>query len=212
MRRTQALALTALTLVLSACSGGSGQVVTARTGAPAPQADQRGAATTAAVLEQRRAAGIADCPASDPTVPARPDGLPDVTLDCLGADSRVRLAGLRGKPMVVNVWAQWCGPCRQEAPALAALQDRLGDRVLLLGVDYVDPRPELAVEFAGQARWRYPQVVDPDKVLAAPLRIVGPPMTLFVAADGRVVARHVGPLTGDQQALDLVAQHLGVTP
>ena len=38
---------------------------------------------------------------------------------CLGGGREVRLAGLRGKPMMINVWAQWCGPCREEAPYLA---------------------------------------------------------------------------------------------
>lgn len=208
MRRAAALVLV---LSLTAC-GAQGVVTPLPTRATSAAAVDPAPPSTADQLTARRAAGIADCPVADAGAAARPDGLPDITLECLGADSRVRLAGLRGAPMIVNVWAQWCGPCRQEAPALAALQDRLGDRVRLLGVDYVDPRPDLAVEFARQASWRYPQVVDADKALAGPLRIVGPPMTLFVAADGRVVHRHVGPLATPDQALALAHEHLGVQP
>lgn len=205
-----AYAALAATVALTACAGGA-PVTAAPTQAPSV------AAPTAAVaagelLPQRRAAGIADCPVADSHVSARPDGLPDITLDCLGGDSRVRLAGLRGRPMVINLWAQWCGPCRQEAPALRAIGEQLGDRVLLLGVDYADPRPELAIEFAHQAGWRHPQLVDADKTLAGPLRLIGPPVTLFVAADGRIVARHVGPFASPDDALAQIDRHLGVRP
>ncbi|GAB3705348.1 TlpA family protein disulfide reductase [Mariniluteicoccus flavus] len=213
MRRTRPARLVAVLalLGLTACGGSSGPV-TPGPRSSAPVVVDRGAPSTAHLLERRRAAGIADCPVSDPAVPARPDGLPDITLDCLGADSRVRLAGLRGKPIVANVWAQWCGPCRHEAPMLKEVQDRLGDRVLVLGVDHADPRPDLAIEFAEAAGWRYPQVVDAGKALAGPLRIVGPPMTVLVDADGRIVHRHVGPFTSTEQALGLIADHLGVRP
>lgn len=207
VRRGAAALPVVLSLAVAGCGGaplqsGSGA------GPAAPEA--RGAASTAHVLEQRRAAGIADCPVSDPTVAARVDGLPDLTLDCLGADSRVRLAGLRGTPLVINVWAQWCGPCRDEAPFLTEAADHVADRAQFLGIDYVDPRPELAVDFAQQAGWRYPQLVDPDKAIAPDLRIVGPPQTVLVTADGRVAHRHPGPVTSTDQLLDLIETHLGV--
>lgn len=173
--------------------------------------DLVGATDTSAVLEQRRAAGIADCPAGDPTVPAREDGLPDLTLECLGGDSEVRLAGLRGTPMVLNVWAQWCGPCRAEAPYLAEVHQRAGDKVRLLGIDYADPRPDAAVEMAGQLGWTYPHVTDPHKQTALSLRVIGPPHTVFVDAEGRIVYRHAGQLTSTEQLVELIRTHLGVS-
>lgn len=196
-------------LGLAGCAGGT--PVQPRAGSAPASSTLQGAGSTAHVLEQRRAAGIADCPDTDPDVTARPDGLPDVTLDCLGADSRVRLAGLRGEPMVINVWAQWCGPCRQEAPYLTEAAALAGDRVRFLGIDFVDPRPDLAVEFAEQAGWRYPQLVDPDKRIAPDLHIVGPPQTLLVTADGRLAYRHPGPVTSTAQLTELIRAHLEVT-
>lgn len=207
-RRGAAALVVAASLLVAGCGGAQ---VQSRTGAGPAAPEIRGADSTGHVLEQRRAAGIEDCPVSDPAVPARADGLPDLTLECLGADSRVRLAGLRGTPLVINVWAQWCGPCRDEAPYLTEVAGRAGDRVQFLGIDYVDPRPELAVEFAQQSGWRYPQLVDPDKAIAPDLRIVGPPQTILVTADGRVAHRHPGPVTSTDQLLDLIDTHLGVT-
>lgn len=165
---------------------------------------------TANLLEARREAGIADCPVSDAAVPARPDGLPDITLDCIGGDARVRLAGLRGRPAVINVWAQWCEPCRQEAPYLREFAGEVGERVLMLGIDYADPRPDYAIEFARDSGWKYAHVVDEERVLAGPLRIAGPPQTFFVTADGRIAFRHVGAFTSTQQIRELARAHLAV--
>lgn len=161
--------------------------------------------------QARRQAGIEDCPASSSTVAARADGLPDVTLECLGGGSSVRLAGLRGTPMVVNVWAQWCPPCRAESPHLREFAQRAGTKVALLGIDYSDPRPDLAIEFAGLVGWKHPQVVDPRRVLEGPLRLgTGIPVTLLVDAEGRIVHRVTGQLTSTQQLVELVADKLGV--
>ncbi|MGD7705153.1 redoxin family protein [Microlunatus sp. Y2014] len=205
-----AAALGVASLGLAGCTSGAGPV-TRRTGAAPPTSGAEPPAPVATELAERKAAaGIAACPVSDPNVPAREDGLPDITLPCLGGGSAVRLAGLRGTPWVINIWAQWCPPCRQEAPHLATVSKQLAGQVSFLGVDYQDPRPDYAIDFAAEAGWTYPQVADEDRQLQVPFQIVGPPMTLLVTADGRLAHRHVGMFTSAEQLAGLVAEHLAV--
>lgn len=162
-----------------------------------------------ATLKER--AGIADCPRSDPDVAPVAGGLPDLTVACLGGGRSVRLAGLRGQPMILNVWAQWCGPCRQEAPFLAEVTRRGDQPVMILGIDYDDPEPDYAIEFARLSGWRFPQLVDPDKSLAGPLQVAGgPPQTLFVTAGGYIAYRHLGPFDSAVEIRRLASRHLGV--
>jgi cytochrome c biogenesis protein CcmG/thiol:disulfide interchange protein DsbE len=149
------------------------------------------------------------CP-STPSKPPVSNGLPDVSLPCLGSGPDIRLADLRG-PLVVNVWAQWCGPCREEAPYLAELLKKADGKVQLLGIDYADPRPELAVRFAVEQKWDYPHVVDSEKATQQPLKIGGPPLTAFVDKEGAVVYVHHGVLTSQQQLDQLVKDKLGVS-
>ena len=147
---------------------------------------------------------------SDPGAAAVDSGLPDVVLACLGGGRSVRLAGLRGRPMLLNVWAQWCAPCRTEAPFLSQVAQADSGRLLVLGVDYADPLPGRAIEFARVSGWRYPQLVDQDKALTAPLRLAAIPQTFFVTADGTIAFRHSGPFTSAAQLTSLLAEHLGV--
>lgn len=180
------------------------------TGTPEPELP----VSTVSPSELARAkkdARIQDCPTSDPTVPAVPSGLPDLTLGCLGGGRDVRFAGLRGKPMMINIWAQWCGPCREEAPFLTEVAGGKDSDLMIIGIDYADPLPDWAIEFASLSHWRYPQLVDQDKVLSGLLQLTGPPVTLLVRADGTVAYRHNGPFTSAQQIKDEVRQHLGVT-
>ena len=163
-------------------------------------------------LEQaKQAAGIEDCPASDSTVAAVDSGLPDLVLSCLGGGRDVRLAGLRGQPMMINIWAQWCAPCQDEAPFIAEVANANDSELMILGVDYEDPRPDRAIEFARVLTWRFPQLVDQDKALAGPLQITGPPQTFFVRADGTIAGRHVGPFRSAEQIRSQAQEYLGVT-
>ena len=163
-------------------------------------------------LEQaKQAAGIADCPTSDPAVAAVDSGLPDLVLACLGGGREVRLAGLRGRPMMINIWAQWCEPCQDEAPFIAEVANANDSDLMILGIDYEDPRPDRAIEFARVLTWRFPQLVDQDKALAGPLQITGPPQTFFVRADGTIAGRHVGPFRSAEQIRSQAEEHLGVT-
>lgn len=137
-----------------------------------------------------RAAGLSPCPGSGP---ARGD-LPDLTLPCLGNGPAVHLAGLTGKPTVVNIWASWCPPCQQEAAYFAAAYDADKHDVRFLGVDTKDS-DDSALDFAAHVHpaLRYPSVVDADNKVLLGLGIPSPPLTVFLDGAGRIVHRHSGP-------------------
>jgi len=177
---------------------------------PVPDDSVPSSAPSLDLAAQKKAAGIQDCPESDDAVPVVSSGLPSVILGCLGGGREVRLAGLRGKPMMINVWAQWCGPCREEAPYLSEVAATNKSKLMILGIDYNDPRPELAIEFAQLSDWAYPQLVDQDTALRVPLQIIGPPQTFFVRPDGTIAYRHTGPFTSAEQIRSQARQYLGV--
>jgi thiol-disulfide isomerase/thioredoxin len=158
---------------------------------------------------------FAACPASATSTGGAPTGaertmvLPDEPLPCLGEGAPVRLTTL-GRPAVVNLWASWCAPCREELPAFQDFADRAGDRLLLLGVVTGDRR-SVAAETASDLGVSFPSVFDEAKVVERALPRQGLPATLFV--DGAGWVRHVYrgvPL--DEAALTkLTEEHLGVT-
>ena len=191
-------------LVLAGCSG-----------SPIPPSEPSLPVATAPapseLATEKKGAGIQDCPRSDANAAPLDSGLPDLTLGCLGGGRRVRLAGLRGQPMMINVWAQWCEPCQDEAPFLSEVAEANDSKLVILGVDYDDPRPDRAIEFARVLGWRFPQLVDQERALSGPLQITGPPQTFFVRADGTIAYRHIGPFRSADQIRAEVEQHLGVT-
>jgi thiol-disulfide isomerase/thioredoxin len=135
---------------------------------------------TPALRALKAEARVEPCAPGDGT-----SGLPAVTLPCLGGGRAVDLARLRG-PMVVNLFAQWCGPCRKELPYFERLHRAGEGRVRVLGVDYLDTRPGQALELARRAGVTYPLVADPAGALRADLRIRGLPGVVLLGADGKV--------------------------
>jgi thiol-disulfide isomerase/thioredoxin len=103
---------------------------------------------------------------------------------------------LRGTPVVVNIWASWCGPCNTEAPALADAAMRYGDEVQFLGVDIQDQRGP-ATTFSTEYQIPYPSVFNESGEIHDAMGFVGVPDTLFYGADGSIVATWSGPLTSD---------------
>lgn len=150
--------------------------------------------STGATKAEIAAAHLRPCPRSSST--AVSGGLPNLTLSCLGDGPAVHLAGLTGKPTVVNLWAEWCGPCQQEADFLSSVYDQLHGKVRFLGIDVVDT-PRLALKFGETRRppVRYPSVSDPDKKALTALHYPGPPATLLVDSAGKIVYRHSGAYT-----------------
>jgi cytochrome c biogenesis protein CcmG, thiol:disulfide interchange protein DsbE len=104
-----------------------------------------------------------------------------------------RLAELRGYPIVVNAWASWCGPCREEFPVLQKLSARYGKKVAFLGVNSEDS-DDAAKTFLREAPLSYPSYTDPDKAI---LEAIGPflgfPETAFYDKSGQLVYLKHGP-------------------
>jgi len=104
-----------------------------------------------------------------------------------------RLAELRGYPVVANVWASWCGPCREEFPVLQELSARYGKRVAFVGINSEDSN-DAATTFLREAPLSYPSYTDPDKGLAESLGVsVGFPDTAFYDQGGKLVYLKQGP-------------------
>jgi thiol-disulfide isomerase/thioredoxin len=200
--------LTAAVLLLVAACG---------TDEPVPEADTTPAAThvdvdTPALRAQKAAAGIADCPT--PTGEGPVDGgMPETTLPCLGGGPDVDLSRLRG-PLVVNLFAQWCGPCREELPFYEQLHEEGKGRVAVLGIDYLDTQPAGALQLADATGVTYPLLADPGGLLRAPFRVRGLPEVLFVDAQGRITNDGGRPTFTVIRSYDeltaLVREHLGV--
>lgn len=155
----------------------------------------------------QKSAGIEPCEASDE--PAAEGGLPEVTLPCLGGGDDVDLSSLRG-PLVVNLWASWCDPCKKELPYYQQLHERAAGKLDVLGVDYQDTMPGKALTLAEDTGVTYPSLADPGGELRVPLRVRGLPAVLFVDEDGKVVHQEFVVIESYEQLADLVEEHLGV--
>ncbi len=95
--------------------------------------------------------------------------------------------------MLINFWATWCGPCREEIPELIALQKYYGDRLTIIGLSVDDPVPEtppLLRQFADEHHINYTVALATPEVVAAFGGIPSVPTTFIVNADGGIVQRH----------------------
>ena len=164
---------------------------------------------TAELRALKKQAGIEPCQLGDAA--GRPAArMPDITLSCLGGGPDVELGSLRG-PLVINLWAQWCGPCRAEMPYYQRLHAEAGDVVDVIGVDYQDTQPGAALELAATTGVTYPLLADPGAALRVPLKVRGLPAVVFVDNDGTVTHVEYVVIRSYGQLQDLVEEHLDVT-
>ena len=193
--RASATGMLVAVMLISGCSSGAASSVEG-IGAPVTVPDVAGCESLAA---DGAAGGM--------------DGLPALRLPCLVGGQVASLDDLGGRPVLVNLWASWCAPCREEMPLLQSAYERYGDRIGFLGVITEDTRSSSA-SLITDLGVTYAHVVDEDKALLTELAAPGLPVTLAVAADGRVIDRQIGQMSAArlEELLTALAADVAGTP
>ena len=112
---------------------------------------------------------------------------PDFTLTTVTGEM-VQLSELHGRPVVINFWATWCGPCQREMPALENASQRFGDDVLFLGIDQGEP-PDVVAKYLEELGVTFTVPLDSDMSVGDRYKVAGMPTTFFVDAEG--IIRHL---------------------
>ena len=136
---------------------------------------------------------------------------PAFALERLDGEGELELASLRGKAVVLNFWASWCGPCREEMPLLEAGWKRWQDRdVVFVGIDVKDFRGD-ARDFLEEYDVTYTNVYDGKGSTIGRYGVTGFPETYFIDRDGNVVYRIAGPVLEDHDLDEGIERALRAT-
>lgn len=117
-------------------------------------------------------------------------------------------SAVKGRPLVINFWASWCVPCREEAPLLRKYAQEYGAKgVVFLGIVFQD-REEDARSFLKQYGLTYPNGADTTGEISIEYGVTGIPETFFITADGRVIRKYIRPLTEEilKKSLDEITK------
>jgi thiol-disulfide isomerase/thioredoxin len=129
------------------------------------------------------------------------DGTSSAKLDFVLNDHNnapVKMADFRGKVVILNFWATWCGPCKEEIPAFVELYDRYRDKGLVIVGVSIDDSVEQLRPFMKEWRMQYPVLqMNPD-IETAYGPFYGVPMTFLIGRDGTICHKHMGPATREQ--------------
>jgi len=131
------------------------------------------------------------------------DPAPEFTAERLVGGGSLALEDLRGRPVVLNFWASWCGPCEDEGPMLKSAHERFGDRVHFVGVDIRDARGD-ALEFVERYGLDYEHVRDERLEIYNDYGLTGQPETFLIDADGRIAQHISGPFFSEDDLFGLL--------
>lgn len=132
------------------------------------------------------------------------------TLYSLTENKQVSLDEFKGKGVVLNFWATWCGPCREEMPLFEEIWSKYHDEnVVFLGINVMDNK-NTAQDFIESIGVTYPNLYDPEGNISRKYNVVGLPATFFIDKEGNMMAKHYGPFLGSKgkEALKLSVEEI----
>ena len=133
-------------------------------------------------------------PSSAPAV-----GTPAIAFELKSVEGKaVGLANFRGKPLMINFFASWCDPCREEMPLINELATKVGkDGYSVLGIAVEDTRAAI-MQYAQEAKLVFPIALDLNSTVKRAYRIFGPPATFFIDGQGTIRDVVIGPITPER--------------
>lgn len=197
-RKLGVIALIVLFAVLMAGAAALYAALTAEPAAQEPAPTAYAAAVTMAPQQEEPAA------APEPQEAAGPqpkENLAPVFTVYEDDGTPVRLSDLRGKPVIVNFFASWCGPCRLEMPHFDEAYAAYGDQIHFMMVDlcaYGNDTKENAKALVAEGGWTFPVYYDTDGSAATAYAVRSMPTTIFVTADGELASGRIGAMTQQQ--------------
>lgn len=130
-----------------------------------------------------------------------PDSIPAMNFTVYTEDgTAVKLSDFYGKPIVVNFWATWCGPCKSELPAFDTLSNEYKDEITFMMVNLTDGAQETVSgvkDFITKNNYTFPVYYDTEMNAAITYGVYSIPATLFIDADGNIVASQLGAMSED---------------
>ncbi|MEP6933327.1 MAG: TlpA disulfide reductase family protein [Nitrospirota bacterium] len=120
----------------------------------------------------------------------------------------VKSSELAGKVVVINFWATWCGPCKEEMPSLARLQQQLDPTRFTMLTVTTDLQRQGIAHFLSQLGVSMPVLFDEDQEVSRSFMVRGLPTTILIARDGTLVGRAVGPRAWDSPEAVAVMRHI----
>lgn len=122
----------------------------------------------------------------------------DFTLSTIQGDKEISLEDYKGKAVVINFWATWCGPCREEMPLLQEEWEKhKEDNIEFIGIDVMDDK-NLASELVEEMGITYTNLHDPNGKVSNQYGVIALPATFFINKDGQVVVKNYGPFLGKE--------------
>jgi thiol-disulfide isomerase/thioredoxin len=132
----------------------------------------------------------------------------DFTLDTLDGN-RVRLSDLQGKIVLLNFWATWCVPCKEEMPILEDRSRRYGPGLVVLAINFAEPQ-DVVKGYVDEMGLTFDVLLDPRAIVQEMYKVRGYPTSVFIDAEGMIRTQHIGVMTEKQ--LDGYLAKVGLLP